>query len=262
MVKKRVTALVTSTDSKSKRWRSLAAAARMAYETGEFRQAESLLARALELAKDLSEKSIAVSATEIGRAAVLLATRRYREAVSQLEKTMAALQSFSDDAHKELLAVAARFYAQVLIEQGDERQAEKELLGSISILEEIGTDAAVQLCYTLSDLAGLYVRQGRISEAEKYISSSMDILHSIDDIDDAEFTRATMIYKLCEPQSPEDMLEQASAGIIQMQYQYGAKHPNMARALNNFFKVLSERGDRSRIEEIEKRFGVVFSGKQ
>lgn len=262
MVKKRVTALVASTDPKAKRWRSLAAAARMAYETGEFRQAESLLARALELARTLSEKSVAVPTTEVGMAAVWLAEDRLREAAGQLQKTIAALEAESDLAHKELLAVALRFYANLLSDEGDEREAEKALLRSVKLLEGIGAEASVQLAYTLSDLAGLLVVQERISEAEKYISIAMDILHSLDDIDSAELARVTMIYKLCEPQAQEDLLDQASAGIMQMQYQYGAKHPNMSRALKNYLRVLRQRGDTDRIERAEKRFSNLVSKKQ
>lgn len=262
MVKKRITESVTSDDAKSKRWRTLFASARMAYESGEFRQAESNLARAMELAKDIPERTFAVHATEIGTAAVWLVTNRSREAEARLSKSITSLESYSEDNCRELLAVALRFHAQTLINAGDTRAAEQALKRSALILGEIGTEASVQMAYTLCDLSGLYVIEGRISEAGKYIMDAMQILSAVCGPEHPEYARADMIYKLCLPMESGTFLDTASEGLMTMQYFYGSKHPNVARALDRYIKVLNERGDTARLEEAKLRFGLNRTAKK
>lgn len=256
MVKTRITEAVTASDAKSQRWRSLLAAGRMAYETGEFRQAESLLTRAMELAKEIPDAAFAMSATDIGIAAVWVVSGRGREAQQRLTKVVATLEGRGDAMQKELLGVALRFLAQATADQGDEREAEKLLRRSAQILGEVGIDACVQLAYTLSDLAGLYLLQGRISEAEQNITDSLQILGAVTGAESPEYIRADMIYKLCTPCSVETMLENASDGIQKMEYFFGYKHPNIERALKRYMRVLTERGDTARLDETKKRFGL------
>ncbi len=262
MVKRKMTEAVTSADPKTKRWRSTFAAARMAYQTGEFRQAESLLARAFELAKELPEHSFAVPASEIGMAAVWLAERRSKEAEKRLQKCVSRLESFGDSTHRELAAVAMRFHAQALAETGDVRGAEKELLKSAEILTQLGDDACVQLAYTLCDLCGLYLTQGRFPEAEQRVTRAMHILGNVFGTEDPEYVRADMIYAVCLPMEADSRMESVKDGIGKMEYMYGGKHPNIHRALDRYFKVLEERGDTVRLQEAQKRFTVAAPTKK
>ena len=253
----RIKEAVTSNDPDTRRWKSTLAASRMAYEAGELHQAETLLARAMELARDLPERSFAVPATEIGSAAVLLAMHQSRDATARLQKIIAALEVLPDNMHRELLAVALRFFAQALADTHDEHTAETVLEKSESILREIGSNARVQLAYTLCDLSSLYLLDGRISEAEKHISEAVTIAGSVLGPEAPEYTRADMIYKLCMPMQADERLEMASDGIRRMQYVFGEKHPQIARALDTYFKLLYQRGDTARIEEAKKQFGVL-----
>ncbi|MBX9689366.1 MAG: hypothetical protein K2X27_21835 [Candidatus Obscuribacterales bacterium] len=261
MVKKRVIDAIASDDPKTKRWRMLFSSARMAYESGELRQAETLLARAYELAKELPESSFALQATEIGSAAVLLAEKRSKEAMKRLDRCISKLSSYSDPKHSELTGVAIRFRAQALLDLGDEREAENELKRSAALLADLGIDAAVQLAYSLSDLCALYLMQGRHSEAEPKITKVMTILSAALGPQDAEYTRADMIYQLCLPMQPETRLEAASDGVRRMEYSFGNKHPNISRALDRYIKVLSEKGSHEKLEEVLKNFGLKTASK-
>ncbi|MGH9548818.1 MAG: hypothetical protein ACRD3W_05550 [Terriglobales bacterium] len=254
MVKKKITDAVTSDDAQTRRWRQLFAAGRMAYETGEFKQAESLLARALELAKEIPDRTFAVNATTIGSAAILLAEGRSKEAESRLHNSITSLQGYAEAIHQELLAVAMRFHAQALVDQGDIREAERELKKSVEILSGLDEDASVQLAYSLSDLCGLYVTQGRISEADKHINHAMQILCDVVGPEAPAYMRADMIYKLCLPMTEDEKLDAASDGLQVMEYFYGNKHPNVARAVGRYFKVLGERGDTARLEAAKQKF--------
>jgi tetratricopeptide (TPR) repeat protein len=256
MVKKKVLDAMESTDPKTKRWRQKFSAAKMAYDTGEFRQAESLLAVAKEMSHELPEKAFAENATEIGAAAVLLATDRAPIAKGRLDKVVSKLQSFTDEKHQELLAVAMRFLAQALADTGDAREAEAQLRASADILQKIGADASVQLAYTLCDLCGLYLSQQRYSEAEQHIRKAMLILSNTLGPDAPEYVRADMIFAACSPMEADTRLPVAEDGIAKAQYFYGGKHPNIARALGRFFKVLDASGDQSKIDEAMKRFGI------
>src|SRR5262249_29969158 len=160
----------------------------------------------------------ALNACEIGSAAVLLAERRSREAGQRLEKVVSALESYADATHKELFAVALRFQAQALLDAGDEREAENALQKSATILKDLGPDASVQLAYTMADLCGLYLSSGRLSEAEKHITSALSIAGRALGSDSAEYTRVDMIYQMCLPMQEEHRLDYAKEGIQKMQY--------------------------------------------
>ncbi len=257
MAKKRVTDAVSGTDAKTKRWKTTLSAARMAYETGEFQQARNLLARAHELALEMPEGGFAVNATAVGTAAVLIASGKSPEAGKQLERVISSLQAGGDRMDRELLAVALRFYAQSLADAGDVRGAEKELQKSIEILVALGAESSVQLAYSLSDLCGLYLLEGRHSEAEVHIIKAMKIASAELGPESPEYVRADMIHQACAPMgSAEEHTDVASDGIRKMQYAFGGKHPNISRALDRYFKVLSERGDAEKLEEARQKFGV------
>jgi tetratricopeptide (TPR) repeat protein len=255
MVKK-ITDSVKSTDEKTRRWKSTFAAARMAYETGEFRQAESLLARAREMAEHLQEHGFALNAVEVGIGAVQLAEGRSSEALAYLQRTVAGLEGSVGNEHKELLAVALRFYAQALIETNDERGGERELQRSITILRGLGEDFLVQLSYSLADLSELYLVTGRHKEAEIYITEAMKIVGRALEPGSPEYTRVDMIYKISRPMPEEERALLVMDGIRRIEYLCGAKHPNVARALKEYFKVLTEQGNQAKLEEAKKMFGV------
>ncbi len=255
MTRKRIANIVVSNDLVSKRWRSTVASARMAYEVGEFRQAENLLARAMELAHQLPERDFAEHATEVGLAAVLLADRRVDEATARLEKSVAKLERYAEASHKELLGVALRFHAEALNDGGKKDAAEQELMRSKEVLESLGEAACVQLAYTLCDLSGLYLTQGRFLPAEKYIIQAMAIISQVLGSASPEYVREDMIYLCCLPMKDDERLETVSDGIMKMEYQYGPKHPNVTRALDQYFKVLAKRGDPAMLAAAVERFG-------
>jgi tetratricopeptide (TPR) repeat protein len=256
MAKKRIIDAVSGTDPKTRRWKTTLAAARMAYEAGEFQQARNLLARARELTVDMPESAFALHATDVASAAVLIASGRAPEAGKQLEKTISSLQASGDRMDRELLAVAFRFYAQAQADAGNVRGAEKELQKSIEILDALGTEASVQLAYSLSDLCGLYLTLGRHSEAEVLIVKAMKIASVVLGPESPEYVRADMIYQACAPMTDEAHADVASDGIRKMQYAFGGNHPNISRALDRYFKALNERGDAAKLEEARQKFGA------
>ncbi|MBX9567269.1 MAG: tetratricopeptide repeat protein [Candidatus Obscuribacterales bacterium] len=256
MVKKRIIESITSTDTKSRRWKSLFASAKMAYEAGELRQAESLLARARELAHELPEHIFAEHATQIGIAAIYLAKKKPRDAESLLRRSLSVLESNPDPALKELYAVSLRFHADALRASGDENEAEKTLKKSAAILEDLGNDAAVQLGYTLCDLSGLYLLQGRLSEAQEYIETAMAILFVVLGPEAPEYTRADMIFAASKYSDADELKDMAADGIMKMEYMFGEHHPNITRALDRYMKVLAQKGDESRLEAAKERFGI------
>lgn len=245
--------VVVSDDAQSRRWRSLFATARMAYEVGQFRDAESLLARAYEVAKELPEKEFALPSTDIGVAAVLLAEHKLKDAESRLHKALTALEGHGDALHRELFAVALRFQAQILCEKGDEKEAEAVLLRSISILKEIGWRGNAQRIFSLCDLCGLYTAQNRIDETEQHIAEAMLLMGQEFEPGSPEYVRTDMIYTVLRPMSASSRLDAVGEGIRRMEYSFGGKHPNIERALKRYIHVLEEKCDTTRLEEAKKQ---------
>lgn len=54
-------------------------------------------------------------------------------------------------------------------------------------------------------------------------------------------------------------LDTALDGIRRMEYAFGEKHPNLARALDRYFKFLSDRGDQARIQAAIEMCGAKFA---
>lgn len=262
IVRKRVADSISTNDPKSKRWKTLVASARLAYSVGESRQAESLLNRARELANELPERDFAIAASDIGLGAVELAKNNYKKAISTLKHTIDSLRSVSEPKMAELLAVALRFHADALTATDNYRDAEKELLESADILTKLGVESCVQLSYTMCDLSVLYLLQGRLSEASKYINSAIDILISAVGVEDPLYIKADLICTISMPMEYQNFCETMSCGIQKLEYIYGEKHPNVARALHRYAKVLSDKGDNSRLEATKEKFNFLSRGRR
>jgi tetratricopeptide (TPR) repeat protein len=246
---------MTSPDADTQRFKMRFACARMAYEEGNNREAESLLTRLAEPAEKLKEHAFAVNSVRVGLAAVQLADMRFSEARGNLQKATSSLQGSGDPALQELYAVALRFRAQLLIDSKDEQAAERDLKESISVLEKFGDDGAVQLSYALSDLCGLYALQGRFSEASQLIMRAIKILSATLGPEHKEYIRADIIATLCKANESE-VAEVAHMCGIKLQYQLGQNHPTMVRALRRYVKALKEPGDTGRLEEAKLTFAA------
>jgi tetratricopeptide (TPR) repeat protein len=256
MTNKRLVDAIESTDAETKMWKSRFAAAKQAYDSAEFKQCETLLALALEQGKRLKERTFAVNTCLVAQGALCLATAKPDEAEKQLSQAIQAVSSAAEPALKELCAVAFRFHAQVLADKGDLDGAEQDLQKALNILETLGVDGAVQLAYTMSDLATVYIAQGALAEAGQLVFSSMEVLEATLGHESPEYARADIIYSLCHSANEEEFLGGIEDSIVKMQYQRGQKHPNIVRAVRWYLQKLNERGDKERIAEVEQRFGV------
>jgi tetratricopeptide (TPR) repeat protein len=254
----KLTDAIPTDDAQTMRWKTRFSAAKGAYKLGEFRQCESLLYRATEEAKALKESTFATNACYVGLGAVYLATGKTDQAREQLENAINALSGSSSPALTELSAVARRFYAEVLTATGDEAGAEHQLHVAVHTLEQLGADYEVPLGYALSDLAALYVTQGKLQEAKELLFSAMKLLERGLGGDNPEYIQANLIYNICSPHEEEEMLSEVKDGIFKMQYQLGSNHPSLTRALRWYVKKRLQRGETDKIAEIQERFDTHF----
>jgi tetratricopeptide (TPR) repeat protein len=250
-VAKRLTDVVTSDDPESKRWRSLFTTAKMTYEAGDFRESDTLLAKARELATKIPEREFAIPSVDVATAAVWLAQHRHKEAISKLEKCISSLEKETDPQLRELLAIAKRFLAQALFEKGDAVSAEATLLESISVLRKIGPYASGQLAFSLCDLCGLYTTKNEVEKTEALVQEIMQISSQEFEPGSPEYVRSDMIYTVLRPMSHNARHDAIAEGIRKMEYSFGGKHPLIERALQRYIKVLSEEGDKERLAEAE-----------
>jgi|SRR5277367_5062644 len=256
MTQQKLTDAIASNDPETRMWKSRFSAAKGAYEMGEFHQCETLLFRALEQAKALKESNFATNTCHVGLGALYIATGKIDKAREQLKTAMNTLSHGSEPAIKELYAVALRFNGGILSLSGDYPAAEDQLKIAIKTLEEVGSEGACQLAYTISDLALLNVIQGNLKEARELIFTAMQLLESVMGIENPEYIRANIIYSICDSESDEEFLAQAEESISTMQYQRGHKHPNITRALRWYIKKRQERGETEKISEVKERFDL------
>jgi len=256
MTQHKITDAMVSNDPETRMWKTRFSAAKGAYEMGEFHQSETLLFRALEQAKSLKESTFATNTCHVGLGAVYIATGKLDKAREQLKTAMNALSHGSEPAIKELYAVALRFHASILSLSGDYAAAEDQLKIAIKTLEEVGSEGACQLAYTISDLALLNVVQGNLKEAKEQIFAAMQLLESVMGIENPEYICANVIYSVCDSESDEELLAQMEESISTMQYQRGHKHPNITRALRWYIKKRQERGETEQVREVTERFDL------
>ncbi len=252
MIKQKLTDAIASSDRDTSKWKARFAAAKGAYEMGEFRQCESLLYRAMEQAKELNETTFALNTCRVGLGAVYIATGKVGEAREQLETAIQSLSNSNDGALNELCALAHRFYAELLTTCGDDAEAEAQLHISINMLKKLGEECTVPLAYSLSDLAALYVTQDKLKEAKELLFLAMGLLESGQGAESPEYIRNNIIYNICDSKK-EEMLSQVEEGIMKMQYQLGSKHPSVTKALRWLLDKLQECGESNKIDEVEKR---------
>jgi tetratricopeptide (TPR) repeat protein len=248
---------IASVDKETKRWKMTMAAARMAYESGDFHRAESLLARALEMAHTLPEHAFAEASCEAGIAAAMLAERKNEEAEKQINACIARLDGTADEALQLVLAVALRFRGQAYIGQNKFIEAETDLARSIEICKTLGDP--LQQAYSESDLCGLYLLRNEIPKAEALITKVMAKLSNSSSPSDSEYVRANLIYEAVGPMSGETRLDTIESGLQRLQYVYFPKHPNVSRAVHRYLNVLKERGEEERLKEAQRRFANVLS---
>lgn len=256
MAQKRLNDAIETVDQPTKLWKSRISAAKGAYHQGEFRQCETLLFRAIEQAKQLKDHVFAVNACHMGLGALYIATGRLNDAQKHLDQAIRALSGASEPALRELYAVSLRFHAQTHLELGDHASAEQELRQAMLILEDLNEDGAVQLAYVMSDLAVMYVYDGKLADAKDLLFSSMELLELTLGHGSAQYERASMIYSVSQQEGMEDMLTQGENGIFALQYQLGRKHPNVVRALRWYLNKLRDLGEDGKILEAQKRFDV------
>ncbi len=257
MIKQRLTDAIESTDSETKLWKSRFAAAKAAYARADFKECESLLNRALEEAKHLKEHRFAVNTCRLGQGALCLATDKLDEAEKHLEQVIHEISGDSDPAMKELGAVALRFHAELNSEKGNLEGAEQDLDKACEMLETLGLEGAVQLAYAMGDIAAIYIKQGALTEAGEAIIASMEVLRMTLGPESPEYVRANVIYSLCHAGNEEEFFGGIEGAIEQMTYQMGRKHPSIVRAIHWYLGKLNERGDKTKIAEIEAKFGVL-----
>ena len=256
MIQRRLIDAIASTDTETRMWKSLFAAAKGAYAIADFKQCESLLLRALEKGKSLKESTFAINTCLVGQGALCLATGKLDEACKHLEQPIQRLNGTSDIALKELCAVALKFHAAVLSEKGNNDGAESDLEKAIEILESIGVEGAVQLAYAMSDLAMIYMKQGALKEAGELVFSAMEILEVTMGHENPEYIRANLIYSLCHSANEEEFLGGIEDSIVKMEYQRGQQHPSIVRAVRWYLQKLHECGDDDRIAEVKRKFEV------
>lgn len=219
MRQKKLTDAIASDDRDTSMWKARFAAAKGAYDSGEFRQCETLLFRLLEQGKKLKASTFAANSCHLGLGAVYIATGKMELAKEHLDKAINATAVSDDPALRELCAAARRFYSAVLTDAGDQSGAEEQLQNAIQTLEQLGSDCAVPLAYALSDLAALYVTQEKLTEAKDLIIAAMGLLEHTVGSEDPEYVRAHLISNICDSK-PEEMLAAVEDAVQRLQYYF------------------------------------------
>jgi len=254
MANHKLTDAMVSTDPKTKLWKARFSAAKAAYSLGELKQCKRLLYSTLEQAHDLKESTFAENTCHVGMAAVAIAQNDLNEARTHLQKSINKLNSSSDPALMELLAVALRFSAHVSLREGRVAAAETDFKKAIAVLTKLGGAGAVQLSYTLGELAILYVTQDRLMEAKTLIATSSQLMESTLDSESPEYVRNTMIYHICESTDEEEKLALIEDSIAQMQYHRYKGHPGIKRAINWYVEKLEEKGAVEQAQQTRERY--------
>ncbi len=255
MTRHKLTDGMVSTDPKTKLWKARFAAAKAAYTLGELKQCNRLLYSTLELAHDLPESTFAENTCLVGMAAVAIAQNDLTTARTHLQKAIGRLGSSNDAPLLELLAVAYRFSAHVSLKERRVEAAESEFRKAIEILTKLGGDGAVQLSYTLGELAILFVTQDRLIEAKTLIATSSELMQAaLMDTESAEYVRNTMIYHICESTEEDEKLALIDEGISQMQYHRYKGHPGIKRAIHWYIEKLEAKGAAEQAQEARERY--------
>jgi tetratricopeptide (TPR) repeat protein len=255
MVHKRVVDAIETADPKFKHWKTRIKTAAGAFEQGELTETRALMFRALAEAEGLQDKAFAVPACNLGIAVVSLQQGNLKESKEYFDKGLSAVRTQPDPASVELYAAGLRFRAMLHEREGDLAEAENCLRESVSILQKLNAESAIQLAYSLSDLSYILVRTEQIEEAALLIRSAMEILIATVGSEDPTFDWAKIIYQICHfSRDEESLMETFEMSAIKWQYKVGAKHPNLIRALSVYAAALKKHGHTERLKELIDNF--------
>lgn len=260
MMKVRLVDAIEDNDPGSNIWKSSFVAARLAYEEGKFREAYRQLMKTLKRAESLKQHEFASACTLMGMGAVLTKLGKFKEARAKLDSVLSACSDEKTKAMKELHAVTLMFYADLIMEEdGELNEAERMLLQSIDILEELGPDYSLFLANSLLDLSGLYLEKEQYQEAETYIEAALPILAKVSGRADATYLRASMIHQICQHKDDEDFIfDLVKEDTTRMLYQVGTRHPNLTRALRRYAGHLKTHGQEKKLNELHNQFEKIF----
>lgn len=263
MVKKRIVDVLESQDKETKLWKTSFVAARMAYEEGKLKEAKSLITKSLHRSKKISnphDKGFAEATSLLGQGAIFLAEGNLKEAKNHLDKALAKARTVRDNQFQEVYAICLRFYADYHAECKDYARAEDLLLESIQILEDIGTDAALFLADSLSDLCALYLMLERDKEIEDYIIPAVTIYRNVKGNEDIDYYRSVTLRTLASDETDEEEMEElVESTLTRSAYLVSLKHPHMQRFLKRYCRYLKDKGDTQKIDILHKEFKGAFT---
>jgi len=259
MSRKRAIDARESADPKFRHWKSRFKAATAAFEMGKLAEARSAVYLSLMEAESLPDRSFAVPVCHVGMAVISMHQGNQKEAKEFFDKGINALSHQSAADTSEVYAAGLRFFAIWHEQNGDLEEAERCLRESVSILQELGNESAVQLAYSLSDLCYILVMRGQMEEAGTLIRSATEILAITVGEDDPSYDWAKIIYQVCLNKHDQEMLQEMfEDSMTVFQYKVGAKHPNLVRALNAYAAALKKRGLTEKLEGLKKNFSALL----
>lgn len=265
MVKKRIVDVLESQDSKTRIWKSSFVAGRMAYEEGKLREALTAMTRTLHRAKAIPvshERQFAEATTHMGLGAIELAAGKTKQSREHLDRAISVARTSKEKAFQELYGISLRFYADSFVDSDDQNytRAEELLLESIEILEDLGTDAALFLADSISDLCALYVMQDKYDKVEDYIGTAITIYRTVVGIEDLNYYRSVTLHKIASKEVEEeaDVEEIVENALTQSAYQASLKHPHLLRFAKRYCHYLEQKGDKENLERLHAKFNNAF----
>jgi tetratricopeptide (TPR) repeat protein len=253
-IDKRLIDAVNLDDPQAKRWKSDISVARMAYADGKLKDAERIMYRALEVAKQLKERSFAVGTCHLGLAVVCTNTDRNQEAKKHFEAALKEAKG-TDVPSQELRGVTLHYYGLLAWDENNLGEARRMLEESMEILRDAGSPAAYFLALTLCDLSALTMEEGDFAGAQPLIKSAIEILSVVENIESSDYVKACTLFEANAAKVDEaEFLELWLSGATKVQYQLGSTHPELVRSLNRFAKMAQKLSKQDLLDEARQRF--------
>lgn len=207
-----------------------------AYSRGDLTSAETLITRAIDLARQQGDMSALASAYS-NRGTVLAGMGKLDEALSAYDRAISLFETLGHGNRSK--AVTLNQLAQVYSASGRPEAAVQLYRNALSIFEMLGEPASEAV--TMSNLASAYAALGRYDEAEAFYRKAISIQDSLGDWRSAKTLNnlGSVYFALHDLGKAQNAFQESVSKMTQV---LGENHPDALRAKVNLAQILAANG--------------------
>lgn len=228
--------------SKLRLWKAEIATARMAFSESNFKDAERLVLKAMNISDELEESRLAKGVCHFELGMIYGCSARKPQGLKEFDKAISIASETNDVGGKILGGLARIHQARIYFDLNENKRAVELLRQAIKVLNEAGNDAAgLHIATALCDLGGLYLSEGNYEDARPVLKEARLLTTLLVGSDSPAYLRAVGFDDIANS-DPSEAYALWITAAARARYQTGAKHPMLQSAITRLSRIAKQSG--------------------